>query len=658
MSLIARALLLAGGLLVAALSSTETARAHGGTYRGPGTGLPPGAAGPSAPSGPATGGPGGGRGGPSTGSDAAGDLTGWQLWWGLNREPYLALRTVLSQGGATTRTDWLDASKRSIGRTSDAQVRERIVPAVLSALKEERNPDVATAALLALAKCGPRLEPAQKSAVSNGLRARLADANQEVAETAAVALGVLARPGDLSLLGDLVTDAPAGRAACGRESVSTRTRAFAAYALGIAGERIDNEDYRRWIVHRLVGVLQEPASSTRDVPVATLLALGLVPLAVREAAANGDEVTPPAASSGALHDFLQHWFADPRRDPAVRAYAPVTLARIAMRAGEERRAACVTALSRALETGSTEAAVVRQSCVLALGVVADGDGDAHDVRARALLKLASTEGDRLARRFAWISLAEVGARTGTEGRNALGETRSYLLGLLLRGSTQERPWLSLALGVGERAALDAGAPGSTAVHEVLQKAIREHTSPGEAGAHVLALALTDAPAAGAVLLERFAQLADDEARADCALALGIARTTAAIDPLRAIVLESRYKPRLLREAAISLGLLGDHSLTMQLVEMLRDARGLSALSSVATALGYIGDERAVEPLLAIAADAGRDASARAFAIVALGLLGDPRPLPWNTPYALDANWWIPPSTLFDPVTGTGVLDLL
>ncbi len=660
MSSALRAAFLGLFLLAAALGSTPEARAHGGTYRGPGTGLPPGAAGPSPPAaGPATGGaPGGGAGGPSTGSDVAGDLTGWQLWWGLNREPYLALRTVLAQGGASASTGSRDGLPRIAGRPTDQQVRERTVPALLAALRTERNPDIATAALLALAKCGPRVDAAAQADISAALRARLADANQEVAETAAIALGVLARTADLALLGDLLVDGPAGRAACGKDSVTTRTRAFAAYALGIVAERTANEDYRRWIAHGLVGALSEPAAAMRDVPVAALLALGLVPLGSAPPVLLGDGEPAPTSSSAALYDFVAAWFDDPRRDPEVRAYAPVTMARLARRAGEERRAACVVSLSRALETGSSESAVVRQSCVLGIGIVADGDGDAHDVRARALLKLASTEGDRLARRFAWLALAEIGARPGTEGRNALGETRPYLAGLLARGSTPERPWLSLALGVGERAAADAGQPGSIGVQDALQKAIREHTSPGEAGAHMLGLALSGAPSAGAVLLERVAELADDEARAHGALALGLARTTAAIDLLRQIVLESRYKPQLLRESAIALGLLGDHSLTPQLVEMLRDARGLSALSSVATALGFVGDERSVDPLIAIVADSGRDASARAFAIVALGLVGDPAPLPWNTPYALDVNWWVPPSTLFDPTTGTGVLDLL
>ncbi|MCY2961047.1 MAG: HEAT repeat domain-containing protein [Planctomycetota bacterium] len=655
MPFLLRVAILALVLLIAALALTPEARAHGGTYRGPGAGLGPGAAGPGVPTGP---GPGGGA-SPSTGGSAAADLTGWQLWWGLNREPYLALRTVLAQGGAGNRTTGSrEAPAGPAGRPTDAQVRERIVPALLAALRQERNPDIATAALLALAKCGPRLEPAAKTEVATALRARLGDANQEVTETAAIALGVLARAGDLALLGDLLADASPGRAACGKELVPTRTRAYAAYALGIAGERIDNEDTRRWIVHRLVGALGEPDAAQRDVPVAALVALGLVPLVSHAPAPNGDGELAPTSSSAGLYDHVADWFADPGRDTQVRAYAPVTLARLANRAGEERRAACVGILARALETGSSESAVVRQSCVLGLGLVADGDGDAHDVRARALLKLASTEGDRLARRFAWISLAKVGARRGTEGRTALGETRPYLAGLLARGSTPERPWLSLALGVGERATLDSGGTASSGVHDALRKAIAEHTSPGEAGAHFLGFALSGAPAAGAVLLERVLELADDDARADGCLALGLARTTAAIEPLRRIVLESRYKPRLLREASIALGLLGDRSLTPQLVEMLRDSRGLSALSAVATALGFIGDERAVEPLLAIAADSARDASARAFAIVALGILGDPAPMPWNTPIALDVNWWLPPATLFDPATGTGVLDLL
>ncbi len=654
------AILPALGLACLSIVLLPEARAHGGTYRGPGSGVPSGA-GPATPTpggpGPGTGGGPGGA-GPATGGGPVADLTGWELWWGLNREPYLALRTALAQGGAAARTGPADALSGVSGRPTDAQVRLQVVPALLTALRDERNPDIATAALLALAKCGPRLETEMRARASQAIRSRLSDANQEVGETAAVALGVLGNPSDLSLLGDILADGPAAHEACDRKRVPTRTRAFAAYALGIAADRIPNEDTQRWIAHQLVGALLDSPTATRDIPVAALIGLGLVSLDSSAPPPESEVAVAPTRSAGALYAWIGAWFADVRRDPQVRAYAPVTLARIASRSGDELRADCVRRLSEALESGSDEAAVVRQSCVLGLGIVADGDGETHDVRARSLLKLASTEGDRLARRFAWISLARVGARPGIEGRDALNESRAYLLGALSRGSTPERPWLTLALGVGERDATDRGAQPSTVIQEALRKEMNAHTSPSEAGAQLLGLALSRAPAAGVLIMDRVAELVDDDARAYGALALGIAGTTAGIEPLRKLVLESRYKPRLLREAAISLGLLGDRSLTPQLVAMLRDARGLYALSAAATALGYIGDERSVAPLVEIAGDSARDAAARAFAFVALGLVSDPAPVPWNTSLAVDANWWLPPSTLFDPATGTGVLDLL
>ncbi len=654
--------LLRGSVIVVGLALTATtfigeARAHGGTYRGPGTGLGPGGAAPSVPTGPATGMPGPGSAGPSTGGDASADLTGWQLWWGLNREPYLALRTQLAQGGSGARTGTDGTPTGPVGRPTDSQVRARIAPALLTALQREKNPDVTTGALLALAKCGQRLEPAAQAEASLAIQSRLGDANQEVAETAAIALGILARTADLSLLGDVLGDGTTGRAAIGRESVPVRTRAFAAYALGIAAQRIRNEDSRRWIAHRLVAALREPQGAARDVHVAVLVALGLVEL--RDSSSlQADGEAPPTASSRGLYDFVAAWYADVRNDEVVRAYAAVPMARLAARVGETSRVACILALTPALESGSRESAVVRQSAVQAMGLVADGDGDVHDVRARALLENASRDGDRLARRFAWIALARCSARPGSEGRDALLATRSHLLGLLTRGSTPERPWITLAIGVAERAAADAGLVTPPGVYAALEKAIRDRTSPTEAGAHMLGLALSGSPASGSILLERVATLGDDETRAHAALALGLSGTQAAVEPLRRLVLDSRYKPRVLREAAIALGLLGDRSLTPDLVTMLAESRGLAALSSVATALGFVGDERAVEPLLGIAADSGRDASARAFAFVALGLLGDPEPLPWNTPFALDANWWLPPATFFEPTTGTGVLDLL
>ena len=49
---------------------------------------------------------------------------------------------------------------------------------------------------------------------------------------------------------------------------------------------------------------------------------------------------------------------------------------------------------------------------------------------------------------------------------------------------------------------------------------------------------------------------------------------------------------------------------------------------------------------------------KAFAAAALGNICDESPLPWNSSYALDVNYVLPPATLYEPVGGTGLLDIL
>jgi hypothetical protein len=54
---------------------------------------------------------------------------------------------------------------------------------------------------------------------------------------------------------------------------------------------------------------------------------------------------------------------------------------------------------------------------------------------------------------------------------------------------------------------------------------------------------------------------------------------------------------------------------------------------------------------------GLTETARGFAAVALGIVGDKEPLPWNTKIALDLNYRAATQTLTDP-HGTGILDIL
>jgi HEAT repeat protein len=63
----------------------------------------------------------------------------------------------------------------------------------------------------------------------------------------------------------------------------------------------------------------------------------------------------------------------------------------------------------------------------------------------------------------------------------------------------------------------------------------------------------------------------------------------------------------------------------------------------------VGDHRAVEPLAAALRDEKREltASSRAFAAVALGLLGDKAEVPWNARISADFNYLAFVETLLD-----------
>src|SRR5262245_60443272 len=200
------------------------ASSHGGSYRGPGDVVPPGGggtgggggggppSGPHGPSGPNPGpttGPGGTLPGPSTGTtrgtttnpqaEMGPDLTLWSFWWEFNKEPYLNVKTHVYDVGESTGDDgwfrgtWRVGSRDTL-KPSEEQIRQKIVPALLAALEKETNNDIVTGCLIALAKIGDAKSESGESRFEKVIARFLADKNQEISETAAVALGILANP--------------------------------------------------------------------------------------------------------------------------------------------------------------------------------------------------------------------------------------------------------------------------------------------------------------------------------------------------------------------------------------------------------------------------------------------------------------------------------
>jgi HEAT repeat protein len=641
-------------------------KAHGGVYVGPGSSIPPGGL-PGAGSGPT--GP-----TPATGTGAAAlataaplgpDFSSWQIWWGLNRAPFLDLKATLARHAVATSSD--DAilgrdgsSKAPSNHSTLRERRARAVTALTLALSRSRAPDLTTAALLALAKIGSARPEAEIEAIAATIRPQLRDNNQEIAETAAVALGALAHPSCAPLLVELLEDSTAGREAVSRAEVPYRTRAFAAYGLGLIGQAARSQDVRRYVVRHLAGALEADHTATSDVSVACLCALGIVHVQGAENATETIAASSSASvSNGTQALYLMRLFKNRRGSDVVRGYIPLCLARAASASSPDIIADALAELCPVLEMHAREAANVQQGVIMALPTLVCAS-ETPEHRKHAALEEASLSGDHWTRNIALLYATRACAGPGASALDTKlsGRMRGVLAADIARGSSSTRPWAALALGILEHTHMAAGSPPSRDARSAVRAALLERRGPEEIGAYCLAAGLMHDTETRDALVHVLVDTQEDEPRAHAAIGLGLLGDANAIAPLRKAVADARYRPLVLRDAAIALGLLGDRDVSAQLSSMLAETQSLSAQSAIASALGFIGDDRSIEPLVALVESKTTSDRTKAFAAAALGSMCDDRRLPWNCAYALDVNYGLSPPTLYDPAGGCGILDLL
>jgi HEAT repeat protein len=700
-------------LAVACLGfSSHPAWAHGGgysggSYGGPGDVTPPGSSGstpggsgpstpgpsgpstpgPSGPATPGAGGPAGpstpggspsSGGGPSTGGgDAPLDLTRWQYWWELNKEPYLDLKRNLYERRVATGSDeWFSTGRRVAAqdtlRPTPERINAAVVPALFAALDRSQSNDVITGALIALAKIGDQADETGHSRFARRIATFLTHANQEVAETSALALGILGDENEAELLMALLRDDRSGLRTLGVHFVAAvpeRTRAFAAYALGLLGEHA-SQPTARAIVEALSKPLVDGGRSfaKRDIPVACALALGLVRLPPAESEA---ELTPEAGRLLVREDqiaWLLERFRDRRAWSLIRAQAPRSLALLSadLETTSPARVSVVEALLASLDSRPADDAYVQQSCVLALGMLGDCDGDKLDAQIRTgLLRAYADCADQQVKRFALIALGQVAGRAGSGAGEPLAglngkkdDPRGFLLNRLQKGQSNERCWAALALGVLERALADQKLATSSDARGALRAALGDASSAHEVGAYAIALGIIRDAAAGDVLLAKLNKVGDPDACGYVALALGMIGDARSTQVIQTIVTKSKYQPDLLRSAATGLGLLGNREVGQSLIDMLAGASALSSQAAIASALGTIGDARSLDPLLTMLADEGKTERARGFAAAALGIVADKEPHPWVSRLSIGTNYRASSETLMSPDGGTGVLQIL
>ncbi|MBK7641823.1 MAG: HEAT repeat domain-containing protein [Planctomycetes bacterium] len=687
-------------LLAGCIGLQDISFAHGGTYRGPGDTVPAGGgggggggSGPSTPSpsgpssgspsgptsptpagpGASTGAPGGRPAGPTSGTTSSGpDLTGWEFWWNFNKDQYLNLKAAIYSGVVSGSDDFFLQQGDKTGaknalKPSQGDIREKIVPGLKYALEHERQNDIVTGSLIALAKLGDAKSEDGKSEFEEIFKKWLPDGSQEIAETAAVSLGILANDSSVQVLKDLAGDSEAGRKLVGSNEVKFRTRAFSTYGLGLIGARTTSNQVRREIVDFLVEQINKPETSTRDVKVAAIIAMGLTPIDW-SAGAGLDRKEGASSSRQAQIEYLRKYFDTESNHYMIRAHVPTAVARLLSKDKELPADAkqllenTVKDLVGGIAERSKEKDEVRQSCALALGQLCDLDNDPQDKAAREALMAVEKKGQQQERYFALISLGQIGGKPGMgEGAEKnVNEIRGYLVGKLDKGVTGTRPWAALAVGVMERELTDLAStalPSNGDAKAALRNALKECSSVDIMGSYGVALGIAKDSEAIPLMREKMDKYQDNTARGYMALGLGLIGATEAKGQIQAIVKDAKYKPVLLQQAAIALGLLGDKTLVPDLVEMLRDAKSLAAQAAVASGLGFIGDSRSIDPLVEMLKNKEITGTARGFAAVALGIVADKEQFPWNSKISTNINYRANTSTLTTP-EGTGLLDIL
>ncbi len=444
---------------------------------------------------------------------------------------------------------------------------------------------------------------------------------------------------------------------------------------------------RQTIAEHLIDLLEMPEFAQPDIKVGALQGLGLIPLDWKADAAVNEEGSNAAIASNRLAVLrsLKEKMNPVKgkggfQDFRVRAQAPIACARL-LAVHEEQfpedeeiiavRSEIIETLLGLVAAQSKEKRVeCLQSATIALGMIgnaADGKDEMSKSNKRIfteLKRIAKNASDNQTEYFALMAMAQMGSRKGL-GDDAFGfqdDVQKELLGALANGKGQKKPWAALSLGVFGNALNENGGSMDPSVLISLRQVAKKGKSPVEYGAFAIALGLVGDQGAADTLLEKLDAMGSgqEEVRGNICVGLGLMEASGASETLNNIVRASKFRPGVLKQAAIGLGLLGDKEAVPLLLEMLEEAKGLSSQAAIASALGTIGDVNAVDGLVKMLAgetEKKMTDTARGFAAVALGITCDKEDFPWNTKIAVNANYRANVQTLTSS-DGTGILDIL
>jgi len=575
------------------------------------------------------------------------DPTDWQHWWELNQDRFLSRERL---GTASVRSSdddfYLGAGQQNQGRTDDSTAQAAAQRAIVHVLKEGGPRARTEAAFLAAIDSRDSLV---RQCMRFGVELQLAKGDAHSASTAVFALGATGDAESIELLTRIAQDDEAARAMRKDATLDERIRAFAATGLGLAAGASDNAAVRQKAIETLARIIDD-----EDTPPAVrkgaLVGFGLVPLALATDTSIcycGDCVREqPGASFQAQVGYLaEHVIADRDYDPPTRAEAVTALGRLVgarlNTIPDDVKRGVVSMLHRVLDGRSRQTEIVRESAILALGLIGDADASHEDAWVRWALRRAARSGSDMERRFALMSLALTGGRKGQSATPwaATNEVRSELRGHLDKGLGGVRPWAALALGVLGHDLRRAGQATDSTVDAALEAQLRR-ARRSERGAHALAIGLRGASQCATSLSDVFEHERDESARSYAALALGLAEVRGATKALEAVLFAPEALPLLRVRSGIALGLLKNESVVPRLVAELETPLAEARLHATIATLAQLFDPRGSDALAELVTGTERTRSMRVQeeALRALGRNIEPRARQWRAVLAHGANY--------------------
>jgi len=574
------------------------------------------------------------------------DFDSWETWWDFNKDLYLDLRHRASQSVFSGDSDVLVGLERAAAgedgfRPSRPFLLQNVAPA-LHRVAASGERDLVIPALLSIAK------------TAHDPEADLADLipflrrDEEMAETAALAIGGLPTSGGLDVLVDLLEDSPQGRKWTGSPTaVPSRLRAFAAYGLGLRASRIPPGEDQETIRAALWKTLIDPAPAPLDARLAAILSL-----------AKGKPRDPQG-----LVDDLFLLLQDRNQHITVRAQIPNTIRELLLTAGDRQALNAMAERFGRILLWRFAPYQIRRPIAQSLGLMVEPGGDVFDATAALLQRASIWDRDLVVRRFSLLSLAYLGAKAGPGSKLVQEVLVPHFLDRMLHAPTLGRPWAGLALGIMvARSPRTGGVPWPAILGHALEVKFRDEKNPNIRVGYAMAMGLAHDENAAEEIFQFLAESKVTVVQGSCAIALALMGARQFQDEMFALLKTSGNEPELLRDLSIALTLLRDRRVVPALLQLLQDdANGPPSgpvIQAVATSLAILGDRRGVLPLLRLLPRRSISPTDRALVVQALGYIADEHPFPAFFPFAQNLNYTALLNTATDPAAKRGFLNRL